>query len=317
MLKTREATTMIGSNPLGIKQLSYFLTVSNCESIADAAREIGITQPALTRSIQHLEDFLGLQLFHRTSAGIELTNAGERLFELGSGYMSSFVDVLSDIRARARKSQHSIIVGTDIDVFTTAIEKVAGQMEILDPPVEVFHQEIDPEEALSDLEAGRIDILLQSKTNDTQFPPPSLQSTTMACNEAYVVLRNDDPLAGGDTVPVEALTDRWLIAFSESRQPGLVDDLAARLAIPPSESNIVYYAESLHGILNCVEGGLGVGIVGGYLSEQKDSPISIRPLAGFEMSIPSTFSILWRSDRGNDALNETRAALLEHFNERA
>ena len=56
--------------------LVYFSTVATAGSLARAAERLGVSQPALTKSVQRLERRLGVKLLVRSSRGIELTDAG-------------------------------------------------------------------------------------------------------------------------------------------------------------------------------------------------------------------------------------------------
>ncbi len=64
---------------LEMRKLYYFRQVASSRSFRHAARQLGITQPALTRHIQNLEDELGVTLVHRHSSGNKLTEAGRLL----------------------------------------------------------------------------------------------------------------------------------------------------------------------------------------------------------------------------------------------
>ncbi len=61
-----------------LKQFRYFLAVSETASVAATARMINIAQSALTKSIQDLEESLGVRLFDRNSRGMVLTQEGYR-----------------------------------------------------------------------------------------------------------------------------------------------------------------------------------------------------------------------------------------------
>ncbi|MGD9922002.1 MAG: LysR family transcriptional regulator, partial [Pseudorhodoplanes sp.] len=61
---------------MNLRQLQYFLEVSEAESVTRAAHRLHIAQPALTRHIRALERDLGVRLFDREGRGIVLTNAG-------------------------------------------------------------------------------------------------------------------------------------------------------------------------------------------------------------------------------------------------
>lgn len=62
-----------------LSQLRHFLAVAQAGSIRAAARGLGLSQPALTRSLRVLEEQLDTVLVRRTARGVELTEAG-RLF---------------------------------------------------------------------------------------------------------------------------------------------------------------------------------------------------------------------------------------------
>lgn len=62
-----------------ITALEYFITLAESSSINEAAQKLYIAQPSLTKALQCLEQELGFQLFTRSKAGIELTEAGRTI----------------------------------------------------------------------------------------------------------------------------------------------------------------------------------------------------------------------------------------------
>lgn len=68
-----------------------FYTVAKTKNISKAAKELYISQPAISKSIQKLEDSLGCELFRRSSRGVILTEEGELLFT----HVSSAFETLS------------------------------------------------------------------------------------------------------------------------------------------------------------------------------------------------------------------------------
>lgn len=61
--------------------LLCFEAAAKHSSYTHAALELSMTQSAVSRQIQQLEDFLGLRLFHRTRHGVELTLAGQHYYK--------------------------------------------------------------------------------------------------------------------------------------------------------------------------------------------------------------------------------------------
>ena len=56
-----------------LRQLQYFLKVTESGSVSKAASVIGVTQSALSRQVRQLEEELGVQLFYRHGRGIRMT----------------------------------------------------------------------------------------------------------------------------------------------------------------------------------------------------------------------------------------------------
>ena len=74
-----------------LAQYKIFYEVAKTGNISKAAKELYISQPAISKSISKLEDSLGTVLFTRNSRGVQLTNEGQVLFE----YTQSAFDALS------------------------------------------------------------------------------------------------------------------------------------------------------------------------------------------------------------------------------
>ncbi|MCM3271774.1 LysR family transcriptional regulator [Paenibacillus elgii] len=72
--------------------LHSFAEAAKLKSFSKASKELNLSQPALSKHIRNLEHDLDATLFYRTSGGIELTEAGERLYENCSGYFRSGFD---------------------------------------------------------------------------------------------------------------------------------------------------------------------------------------------------------------------------------
>ena len=64
-----------------IKQIHYFIAVAETKSFTNAARNYFIAQTAMSQQISALEKELGFLLFHRSNRSVELTQAGQALYE--------------------------------------------------------------------------------------------------------------------------------------------------------------------------------------------------------------------------------------------
>lgn len=79
-----------------------FHAVAKAGSISGAAREIYVSQPAVTQSVKRLEDQLGVALFQRTSKGMRLTPEGEmlaRYVDSAYGFLEAAERKIAETRA--------------------------------------------------------------------------------------------------------------------------------------------------------------------------------------------------------------------------
>ena len=82
-----------------LQSLICFEAAAKHLSYTFAAQELHLTQSAVSRQVQQLEEFLGLNLFNRTRHGVELTQAGEHYFKNIKSHLlgieQSTLDVMS------------------------------------------------------------------------------------------------------------------------------------------------------------------------------------------------------------------------------
>ena len=64
-----------------LRHLRYFLAVGEEQHYGRGAQRLRVTQPALSRQIQDLEEEVGFKLFDRLSRGVRLSTAGKLFLE--------------------------------------------------------------------------------------------------------------------------------------------------------------------------------------------------------------------------------------------
>ncbi|NLM46001.1 MAG: LysR family transcriptional regulator [Firmicutes bacterium] len=105
----KEGIKMFG---ITLQQLEIFLAVVHCQSMSHAARELYLSQPAVSTWIQKLEDTLGTKLFIRSHKGIILTPEGLRLYaELDPIYQRFRVSLEQVLRNNMKGKKDSLNIG--------------------------------------------------------------------------------------------------------------------------------------------------------------------------------------------------------------
>src|SRR5882724_7586709 len=96
----------LSTTPFDLYELHLFHLVANHRSFTKAAELAGLTQSAVTRQMQGMENSLGINLLERTTRTVRMTRAGEFLFQESSRLLGDVDQALRTMReefANARK----------------------------------------------------------------------------------------------------------------------------------------------------------------------------------------------------------------------
>ncbi|MHB0707197.1 LysR family transcriptional regulator [Roseomonas mucosa] len=218
---------------LNLQQLSAFLQLARTGSFSEAARQLGVSQPALSRMVQQMEETVGARLFDRTTRSVALTPTGQDLCPIAERLVAEFDSSFSELGR--------FIEGRRGRVAVAALPSVAAVL--LPPAIAQYRQgRADVEVAVLDglsgsvLDAvteGRADIGLTIRPS----PRTTLSYRPLVSDEFGLVCRPDDALAGdGSPLPWSAFEGRPFVAMAPESSVRQMTDAAflqAGLAIPP------------------------------------------------------------------------------------
>jgi DNA-binding transcriptional LysR family regulator len=97
---------------LELRDLLFFETIADCSHLGRASKELGRTQPALTRCVHRLEEALGARLFERVGRGIQLTPVGLLLLNRARVLRRVAEDTLQQVDDFEHGSSGHVLIGT-------------------------------------------------------------------------------------------------------------------------------------------------------------------------------------------------------------
>lgn len=141
-----------------LSQYKIFYEVAKAGNISRAAKELYISQPAISKSISKLEDNLGIILFNRNSRGVQLTAEGQVLFE----HTSAAFDALTQGEQELKRIKNFNMGHIRIGVSNTLcrfimVSYLKGFIEKY-PHIKISIETQSTTHTLSMLEQQRIDI---------------------------------------------------------------------------------------------------------------------------------------------------------------
>lgn len=94
---------------LNLSDLYQFVTYADCGTLSATAEKLHISQPTLTRTMQHVEESFGVPLFHRGKNRIELTDTGKTAVEQARSLLAEAEKAIQTVQTFER-NQHMITI---------------------------------------------------------------------------------------------------------------------------------------------------------------------------------------------------------------
>ena len=118
-------------------KLKIFHAVAEAGSLTGATVILNLSQPAISRQIQSLEDDLKVKLFERHARGLTLTENGEYVYKTAHEVISKLKDVESYLIDRKEKPSGKLTVTTFVSFGTTWLTPRIQEFMKLNPEIEV------------------------------------------------------------------------------------------------------------------------------------------------------------------------------------
>lgn len=277
------------------QQLRQFICVAKHKNITQAARELFMTQQALSQSIQHLEKDMGVKLFIRTLRGVELTDVAKRIYsqcELMLEQLDQFKKFVDEqihqdtINATIVVQHQNLMLSIPAEIAVEAIEKHI-----------VFYIEsnfYDCVDALRDDRCAAVYCFKPRCFIGANYIP--------VIRESPVVLLSDkNPLANKSFLTIDDIKDEnILLPDSNTHFKSDVVKAFSRFGCYPK---IVYEPPSIALIMNLVRANSGVKLSPPFALPNYDMRnIRVLPLETDDVSIEAGFLI--KEDFESLRLNE-------------
>lgn len=202
----------MSSQAWDIGSLSVFEAVGRLENLTQAARELSMTQPAVSYQIKRMEDKLGVALFARRARGVEMLPEGRILYEAVRQGLDGIDEAIQQIKRKQRAP--GLRIATDYGFAAFWLMPRVARFRPLHPNVDV---RITASSMLQPLDKREADIaILFGSRHD--FPKDAIrfigEQVIPVCSPHF--LKCNGPFSGGKGLSKTALLhldtlqgDRW------------------------------------------------------------------------------------------------------------
>jgi len=237
-----------------LQQLSAFLHLARTGSFSEAAKLHDVSQPALSRAIQQLEEAVGRRLFDRSTRRVELTPTGRELRPVAERLVAEFDGAFGELARFVEGRRGRVVVAALPSVAAALLPHAIARFQAAHPDVDFVIHDALSEGVIEAVAQGGADLGV------TVRPPPErrLSYRQLVADRFGLVCRPDDPLAdaGQGAVPWSVFRTRPFVAMAKASSVRAMTDAAflqAGLAVAP-----LYECAFLGTTGHLVAAGLGI-----------------------------------------------------------
>ena len=238
-----------------LKQCSYFLAVVEHGGIAQAARALNISQPAIAQALDKLEALYGFKLLERYHAkGTELTVEGRAFLQLAEDLVAQADRVEATSRAISSGLAGQVRFGCFHTIAPFYLARLVKHCAHEAPHVEIKPRELYQDEISTGLLGGELDVALTYQMGENRA---ELAWIPLREVRPHVLLPPEHRLSDRQSVNLAELsTDKFVLFDGPSSGSYFRETLAALGADPP----IAYVSRSMEAVRSAVANGLGFSL---------------------------------------------------------
>ena len=282
-----------------LSQYRMFYAVAKAGNISRAAKELYISQPAISKSISKLEDSLNTVLFTRNSRGVQLTDEGQVLFEHTRDAFEELAKGEQELKRIREFNMGHIRIGVSNTLCRFIMVKYLKGFIEQYPHIKITIESQPTTQTLSMLEQQRIDIGLvveQKSAKSMNFIPVMDIEDIFVATPSY--LENLRLREGADTDVIQSGNLMLLDKNNITRH--YIDDY---MAVNEIVANNLLEVTTMDLLIEFARIGLGIGcVIKEFVKEDLDSG----RLTQLKLDTPihkRTVGFLWQSSRTSKALD--------------
>jgi DNA-binding transcriptional LysR family regulator len=238
-----------------LTQLRSFYAIARDRSVTRAATRLGLTQPALSLQIKALEAELGEVLFTRQRKQMQLTQAGEILYQHVQTVLAKIEEAKTEVAALQHLLRGHLAIATSDTNCAYILPPVLRQFRAHYPQVRIDIRSRMSSQVLQLVIEHEVDFGIAT------LPMAHRQVTTETLfhREDVVICPGDHPLRKAKSVSLAQVSPYPLLALSPGSSSRQFLDMAFQRAGVPMQ--VAMNLGSIEVIKRFVESGLGIAIV--------------------------------------------------------
>ena len=240
---------------VNLTRLEYFRAVGRTQHVTQAAMELGLSQPALSRAISTLESEIGIPLFERRGRSVNLTPDGKIFLDYIERAFRVIEDGYEELGDRNEAGRGRVSIGFLRSLSHIFIPQLVGRFRAAHHEAQIGFFQSNSDGLEDEMKRGRLDLIFVARIRDTG----SFTWVELGTQEIHLVVPVTHPIATQESVSLAEVKDEPFISF----RPGhafrvLADAVFASAGLTPK---IAFECDDGSYLMTYVAAGLGIALV--------------------------------------------------------
>jgi DNA-binding transcriptional LysR family regulator len=213
------------------RRLLQLLAVSDAGGFGKAARGLGISQPALSKSLALLEREVGVKLFDRSRQGASLTTYGELLVERSRALNTLMEQAGADLQRAIAGLDGTIRIGVSPVGCVAVVPEAVAQLADEAPKASIIVRELSDQHLLTLLMRGELDIVVSP--DPPQHDREGIHAEPLFQDRLVVAVGRDSSLANQKSLSLKQISGcRFAMPAPETAMYRTIESLFERGRAP-------------------------------------------------------------------------------------
>ncbi|OUR76724.1 hypothetical protein A9Q77_03615 [Marinomonas sp. 42_23_T18] len=239
-----------------LRQLRYFVAVSETNKLADAAASVNISPSSITEAIKELEHILGADLIERNKSGVRLTCEGYRFLQSAQKILSAVAEAKNNFRQDSPETEGSLVIASSVTVSGYFLSNIFEAFRRAYPNINVEFHEHSRVVIERKVEREQIDIGIVLTSNIKETGP--FENVTLLKSQRHLWLSASHPLIQQESVSLKDIANESYIQLLIDEAEKTTSSYWNDFKLKP---DIIFRTESVEAVRNMVAIGAGVTIL--------------------------------------------------------
>jgi DNA-binding transcriptional LysR family regulator len=275
---------------MDIPHLRHFIALADSLHFGQAAKSLGIAQPALSQSIKRLEVTIGVKLFDRSRRQVALTPAGKVLLQEGREVIARAELALSLTRRAAAEELDTLRIGFTPWALMRSLPRAVRNFQAKWPGVSVQLDELASKRQILGLRDGSLDL---GVINVHAVDARGLDTRVVERSRIMAAVPSAWPIAKKKQVRMADLSKLPFILFPHSWSPLFYATVMSACRKAGFTPNVTQKARQTHVMLNMIGSELGVTLLNDTARHVRMEGVKLIPISDFSEDYVVESSLAW------------------------